>query len=163
MMMSGFIFAFFGSFIFYLYSQKDVYKDWRRRIYLFPIFMAGSMGLSVNNTKAVIEGLLNKKSEFVRTPKYGMTGKQGSWADKRYTQRKLNWVSIAEFILALYCLGGIVMSIVDLEIAAIPFQLLYFAGFGSISYLSIRQALVARRASIQFVPKAEPSVQNIGK
>ena len=56
-MMSGFIFAFFGSFIFYLFSQKDVYKDWRRRIYLFPVFMAGSMGLSVNNTKAVIEGI----------------------------------------------------------------------------------------------------------
>ncbi len=163
MMMSGFIFAFFGSFIFYLYSQKDVYRDWRRRIYLFPIFMAGSMGLSVNNTKAVIEGLLNRKSEFVRTPKYGMTGKQGSWANKRYTQQKLNWVSIAEFLLALYCLGGIVMSIVDLEIAAIPFQLLYFAGFGTISYLSIRQALVARRASIQFLPKTEPVVQNIGK
>ncbi len=163
MMMSGFIFAFFGSFVFYLYSQKDVYSDWRRRIYLFPVFMAGSMGLSVNNTKAVIEGLMNRKSEFVRTPKYGGTGKQGSWADKRYTQRKMNWVSIAEFVLALYCLAGIIMSIVDLEIAAIPFQLLYFAGFGTISYLSIREALIAKKAAVRFAPKTEPVIQNIGK
>jgi cellulose synthase/poly-beta-1,6-N-acetylglucosamine synthase-like glycosyltransferase len=163
MLMSGFIFAFFGSFVFYLYSQKDVYKDWRRRIYLFPVFMAGSMGLSVNNTKAVIEGLINKKSEFVRTPKYGMTGKQGSWADKRYSQRKINWVSIAEFFLALYCLAGIVISVVDLEIAAIPFQLLYFSGFGTISYLSIKQAILARKAAVLFVPKSEPVVQNAGK
>jgi len=88
MLMGGFIFAFFGSFVFYLYSQKDIYEDWRRRIYLFPVFMAGSMGLSVNNTKAVIEGLLNRKSEFVRTPKYGFTGRSGSWADKKYTPRK---------------------------------------------------------------------------
>lgn len=162
-LMSGFIFAFFGSFMFYLYSQKDVYKDWRKRIYLFPVFMAGSMGLSVNNTKAVIEGLMNKKTEFVRTPKYGFTGKQGSWADKRYMQRKVNWVSIAEFILALYCLGGIVMSIVDLEIAAIPFQLLYFTGFGTISYLSVRQAVLARKASVRVVPKVQPIAEQIAK
>ena len=160
-LMSGFIFAFFGSFMFYLYSQKDVYKDWRRRIYLFPVFMAGSMGLSVNNTKAVIEGLMNKKSEFVRTPKYGVTGKRDSWADKKYTQRKVNWVPIAEFMLALYCLTGIIMSIAYLEIAAIPFQLLYFSGFGTISYLSIKQAALARKSSA--VPKAYPAVQQIAK
>ncbi len=162
-LMSGFIFAFFGSFMFYLYSQKDVYKDWRRRIYLFPVFMAGSMGLSVNNTKAVIEGLMNKKTEFVRTPKYGVTGKSGSWADKKYTQRKVNWVSIAEFVLALYCFGGIVLSIVYLEIAAVPFQMLYFTGFGTISYLSIKQALLARRKAVNFVPKAQPVVNEIAK
>ena len=160
-MMSGFIFAFFGSFVFYLYSQKDVYKDWRRRIYLFPVFMAGSMGLSVNNTKAVIEGLMNKKSEFVRTPKYGVTGKKDSWADKKYSQRKINWVSIAEFILALYCLAGIIMSIVFLEIAAIPFQLLYFSGFGTISYLSIKQAVLSRKSSV--VPKAYPIAEQVAK
>ena len=163
MMMSGFIFAFFGSFMFYLYSQKDVYSDWRRRIYLFPVFMAGSMGLSVNNTKAVLEGLMNKKSEFVRTPKYGFTGKQGSWADKKYTQRKVNWVSIAEFVLAMYCLAGIVMSIVYLEIAAVPFQLLYFTGFGTMSFLSIRQAALAKNASVRVVPKAQPVAEQIIK
>jgi cellulose synthase/poly-beta-1,6-N-acetylglucosamine synthase-like glycosyltransferase len=163
MLMGGFIFAFFGSFVFYLYSQKDVYKDWRRRIYLFPVFMAGSMGLSVNNTKAVIEGLLNKKSEFIRTPKYGFTGKDGSWADKKYTQRRINWVSIAEFVLAIYCLGGIVLSIADLEIAAVPFQLLFFTGFGSISYLSIRQAILARKSAVKFAPKAKAVAEQIGK
>jgi cellulose synthase/poly-beta-1,6-N-acetylglucosamine synthase-like glycosyltransferase len=163
MMMSGFIFAFFGSFMFYLYSQKDVYKDWRRRIYLFPVFMAGSMGLSVNNTKAVIEGLINKKSEFVRTPKYGVTGRRDSWAGKKYTQRKMNWVSIAEVVLALYCLFGIVVSIVDLEIAAIPFQLLYFTGFGTISYLSIKQAILAKKEAVRFAPKPETVVQDFAK
>jgi len=163
MMMSGFIFAFFGSFMFYLYSQKDVYTDWRRRIYLFPVFMAGSMGLSINNTKAVIEGLMNKKSEFVRTPKYGVTGKLGSWADKKYTQKKINWVSIAEVVLAVYCLAGIVMSIAYLEIAAVPFQVLYFTGFGTMSYLSIKQALMARKAVVRTAPKPQPAAEQIAK
>ncbi|MDQ3194017.1 MAG: glycosyltransferase family 2 protein, partial [Bacteroidota bacterium] len=46
--MSVFIFAFISSFIFYLYSQKDVYPDWQKRIIYFPVFMAGSMGFSVS-------------------------------------------------------------------------------------------------------------------
>src|SRR5690606_6247260 len=34
--MSVFVFAFIGSFLFYLYSQKDVYTDWQKRIIYFP-------------------------------------------------------------------------------------------------------------------------------
>ncbi len=163
MLMGGFIFAFFGSFVFYLYSQKDIYKDWRRRIYLFPVFMAGSMGLSVNNTKAVIEALFKRKTEFVRTPKYGMTAKGGTWVDKKYTPRRINWVSIAEFFLAIYCLAGIVLSIIDLEIAAVPFQLLFFTGFGSISYLSIRQAMLAKKQAVRSIPKTQPVAEQVVK
>lgn len=161
LMMSGFIFAFFGSFMFYLYSQKDVYADWRRRIYLFPVFMAGSMGLSVNNTKAVLEGLIGKRSEFVRTPKYGVTGKQGSWADKKYTPRKIKIVPIVEFVLALYSLGGIILSVMYLEIAAVPFQLLYLIGYGTISYLSIKQALLARKAAAVTVSQPQTIFQDV--
>ena len=41
-LMSVFVLAFIGSFLFYLFSQKAVYPDWRRRLLLFPLFMAGS-------------------------------------------------------------------------------------------------------------------------
>ena len=75
--MSVFVFAFIGSFLFYLFSQKDVYTDWQRRLFLFPLFMAGSMGFAVNNSRAVLEGLFKKKSEFVRTPKYSIRSQEG--------------------------------------------------------------------------------------
>ncbi len=68
--MSMFVLAFISSFLFYLYSQKDIRADWRKKIVLFPLFMAGSMGFAVNNSRAVFEGLMNRKSEFVRTPKF---------------------------------------------------------------------------------------------
>ena len=58
--MSIFVFAFIGSFLFYLFSQRDVYEDWERRLFLFPVFMAGSMGFAVNNSKAVLEGLFRQ-------------------------------------------------------------------------------------------------------
>ncbi|HTR80406.1 MAG TPA: cellulose synthase family protein [Bacteroidota bacterium] len=144
-MMSVFVFAFIGSFLFYMFSQKDVYPDWRRRIFLFPLFMAGSMGFAVNNSKAVLEGLFKKKSDFVRTPKYSIEEKNDSWVDKKYVPVKFNWTVIVEIALAIYCLFGVISSLYYLEIAAIPFQLLFLMGFGFVSYLSVQQALQARK------------------
>jgi len=142
--MSIFVFAFIGSFLFYLFSQKDVYKDWRKRIFLFPVFMAGSMGLAVNNSRAVIEGLFRRKSEFVRTPKYRIQSKNDSWRDKSYVPVKISGTVILEIILAIYCLFGLIASIYFLEIAAVPFQLLFFLGFSIVSGMSIRHAFGAR-------------------
>lgn len=141
--MSVFVLAFVSSFLFYLYSQKDVYLDWKKRIFLFPLFMSGSMGLSVNNSRAVIEGLLNRKSAFIRTPKFRIETEKDTWKDKKYraANRKVSLAVIFELVLALYCLVGVVASIWFLEIAALPFQLLFFCGFGVVGFLSIRHAI----------------------
>ncbi|MFA6597883.1 MAG: cellulose synthase family protein [Ignavibacteriaceae bacterium] len=138
--MSIFILAFIGSFVFYLYSQKDIRTDWRKKIVLFPLFMAGSMGFAVNNSRAVIEGLLSRKSDFVRTPKFKVVDQKDSWANNKYVNKKLEPSVIVELIMALYCLVGIGSSIYFLEIAAIPFQLLFFIGFSFVSVTSIRHA-----------------------
>ena len=146
-MMSIFVIAFIGSFLFYLISQKSVYPDWRRRIVLFPLFMAGSMGFAVNNSRAVFEGLFKRKSEFVRTPKFAIQAKEDSWAKKKYVtkKRKFDWGVAIEILLAVYCFFGVISSLYYLEIAAVPFQLLYFLGFSCVSWLSVRHALEARK------------------
>lgn len=138
--MSLFILAFVSSFMFYLYSQKDIHTNWRKRIVLFPLFMAGSMGLAVNNSRAVIEGLLSRKSEFVRTPKFKVENSKDTWKTNKYAATKIDTSTIVETIMAVYCLVGIGSSLYFLELAAIPFQLLFFIGFSFISYTSIRHA-----------------------
>lgn len=146
--MSVFVLAFIGSFLFYLYSQKDIYTDWRKRIMLFPVFMAGSMGFAVNNSKAVLEGLFKRKSEFVRTPKYGIEGRKQQWNDKKYVPVKFSWTVLIEIGLALYCFFGVLSSLYYMEIAAVPFQLLFTAGYGFVALLSVQQALEARRIKL---------------
>jgi cellulose synthase/poly-beta-1,6-N-acetylglucosamine synthase-like glycosyltransferase len=131
--MSVFVLAFISSFLFYFYSQKDIRTDWRKRILLFPLFMAGSMGLAVNNSRAVFEGLMNRKSEFVRTPK---AGKEKS--TKQYLQKKIDNSTIVELILAVYCFIGIVASLYFLELSNLPFQLLFFIGFSFMSFASLK-------------------------
>ena len=138
--MSFFVLAFISTFMFYLYSQKDIRTDWRKKIVLFPLFMAGSMGFAVNNSRAVFEGLMNRKSEFVRTPKYKVVNEKDSWLGKKYFNNKIDFSVIVETIMAIYCLIGVLSSIYFLEIAALPFQLLFFTGFAFVSITSIRNA-----------------------
>ncbi|NLT52272.1 MAG: glycosyltransferase [Ignavibacteria bacterium] len=140
--MSIFVLAFISSFLFYLYAQKAVNEDWRKKILFFPLFMAGSMGLAFNNSLAVIEGLLDRKSSFVRTPKFKVVEKNDKWNKNKYLgELKIDAAVFVELMLAFYCLIGVVASIYFLELAALPFHLLFFVGFSSVSILSIKHKL----------------------
>jgi len=59
---------------------------------------------------------------------------------------KISPTVVIEIILALYCLFGVASSIYFLEIAAVPFQLLFFLGFGFVSVMSLKHAWIARAA-----------------
>lgn len=139
-LMSIFVLASVSTFLFYTFGQKAIHWDWQRRLMLFPVFLAGSMGFAVTNTKAVFEGLIGKKSEFARTPKQGDKEKI-QLKDIKYRQRKISPVVFFELGLALYFIFGIAVSIFYLEIAAIPFQLMFLIGFGTIGIMSLKHAL----------------------
>jgi len=138
--MSLFVLAFVSSFLFYLYSQKDIRTDWRKKIVMFPLFMAGSMGLAVNNSRAVFEGLMNRKSEFVRTPKFKQESEKDAFVGNKYMSKKLGFSVIVESILAVYCFIGVIASIYFVELASIPFQVLFFMGFSFMAVTSIKHA-----------------------
>jgi cellulose synthase/poly-beta-1,6-N-acetylglucosamine synthase-like glycosyltransferase len=143
--MSLFVLAFVSSFLFYMYSQKDIRTDWRKRIVLFPLFMAGSMGLAVNNSRAVFEGLMNRKSEFVRTPKFKQESEKDTFAGNKYLNKKLGLSVFVEAVLAIYCFIGVLSSIYFMELASIPFQVLFTLGFSFIAYTSIKHAYAAKK------------------
>ncbi|GAB1430613.1 glycosyltransferase [Ignavibacteria bacterium] len=140
-LMSIFVLASISTFMFYLYAQRAIHLDWRRRLMLFPVFMAGSMGFAVNNSKAVFEALIGKKSEFKRTPKYRIVEQGDDWKAKKYVQKKIGAAVIIEILFTLYFIYGIGTSLYYLEIAAIPFQLMFLAGFATVGALSLRHAL----------------------
>src|SRR4029079_19590099 len=52
---------------FYIVCQREIHKDWVSRLRYMPFLMSIGIGLCVNNTRAVIEALMDKKSEFART------------------------------------------------------------------------------------------------
>ncbi|PKL82183.1 MAG: glycosyl transferase family 2 [Ignavibacteriae bacterium HGW-Ignavibacteriae-3] len=148
--MAIFVVAFISTFLFYLFAQRDVHSDWRKKITLFPLFMAGSMGFALNNTRAVMEGLMNRKSEFVRTPKFKVekkTDKPSQSVKNKYMGRtKVQASTYVELMLAGYCLIGVGAAIYFMEIAALPFQLMFFFGFATVSIMSLRQSFIKKEA-----------------
>lgn len=142
--MSIFVFATIATFIFYLYGQQAIHYDWKKRLLMFPVFMAGSMGMAVNNTKAIFEALMGKKTAFIRTPKTGdLTGE--TIQTKKYKQNKISGTVIIEILLTLYFVVGIILSIKLVELAAIPFQIMFLLGFGSIGCLSLKHAFASNK------------------
>ncbi|OGF06521.1 MAG: hypothetical protein A2509_06730 [Candidatus Edwardsbacteria bacterium RIFOXYD12_FULL_50_11] len=126
--------------LFYIYAQKEIYPDWKRRVMSLPILMAGAVGLSVINTKAVFGALFNRQSGFVRTPKYNLNGKSRSWQQKKY-RVKFELTVILEILLAVYTTFALWYAIDHAQLATIPFMLLYWFGFLFIAGLSLVHAV----------------------
>jgi cellulose synthase/poly-beta-1,6-N-acetylglucosamine synthase-like glycosyltransferase len=143
-LLSIFVLASISTFLFYLYAQKAIHLDWRRRLLLFPVFLSGSMGFAINNSRAVLEALINKKSGFTRTPKYRIVNEKDDWKKKVYVQRKISLTVVFELLFTLYFLFGIGVSVYYAELAAIPFQMMFMLGFGTVGILSLRHALISR-------------------
>ncbi len=137
--LSFFIVSLFASFLFYLYAQKEIYSNWKFKILLFPLFLLGSMGFAINNTKAVIEGLFSNDNEFIRTPKFNIKNKSDSFFDKKYLlDMKKSSVIFIELFLSFYSFAAIIIAINLKEYSALPFAMMYFLGFTIIFYLSFK-------------------------
>ncbi len=128
----------FGYPVLYYLAQRETYKDYRRRIpFIFGV-IAYSMGLSISNTKAIIEGWLHKKHIFNRTPKSG-----GS--KKTYRSETKSIIPLLEIVLGLYICASLVYVVINLQIVLIPFLLLYSFGFLSLGFSSIKDDLASVR------------------
>jgi cellulose synthase/poly-beta-1,6-N-acetylglucosamine synthase-like glycosyltransferase len=111
-------------------------------VLLFPLFLSLSMGLSLHNTIAVIQGFSGKKSPFVRTPKFNIKNLTDSLKSKKYVNYKLSWTTIFEGVLSLYFLGAIFMGIMLQNTTFIFFHLMLFLGYGGIFYYTVKHLRV---------------------
>lgn len=120
--------------------REDFSKSIYKFVFLFPLFLALSMGLSLHNTIAVIQGYLGKKSAFVRTPKFNIKTITDSFTKHKYISKKLSWTTILEGILALYFLGAVIGGIVMQNTTFMIFHLMLAIGYGAIFIFTVRHA-----------------------
>ncbi|MGB1032275.1 MAG: glycosyl transferase family 2, partial [Flavobacteriales bacterium] len=109
----------------------------------FPLFLSVSMGLSLHNSIAVIEGYVGKKSPFIRTPKFAIDSKQGSWSDKKYRVIRANPLTFVEGILTLYFASGLITAFLVNDFALFPFHLMLTLGYGYVFYYSLKHSRIA--------------------
>ena len=123
---------------FYIVSQRELYPDWRTRLKYLPFLMSIGIGLCVNNTRAVLEALFRKESEFARTPKYGIEHDSDEWAGKKYHQT-VGVQSLIELALGLYFTGTVFYALINQIYGTVPFLMLFQIGFLYTGLLSILQ------------------------
>ena len=129
---------------FYWMSYETVKKyKWVNFIREFPLFLSVSMGLSLHNSVAVIEGYIGKKTPFVRTPKFAINDEKGSWSNKKYRAFKTNPLTFFEGILTLYFASGVVMAFITSDFALLPFHLMLILGYGYVFFYSLKHARIA--------------------
>jgi cellulose synthase/poly-beta-1,6-N-acetylglucosamine synthase-like glycosyltransferase len=122
----------------YMFSQQIIYKDWKKRIKFIPLLMCLGTGIAVNNTKAVLEALLNRSSSFIRTPKYGIQTRCDRWQGKCYAI-PLSPLSIIELLFGLYSLTGLCLFLFFSKYLVSPFLVIYTLGFFYVFFLSVTQ------------------------
>jgi cellulose synthase/poly-beta-1,6-N-acetylglucosamine synthase-like glycosyltransferase len=130
--------------VFYVMSQRELYpKTWKRTFYYLPFLMALGIGLTVTNTKAVMEALFGIKSAFVRTPKYRVAQKgQRSQAAKYRKRLKLApWIELA---LGFYFLLAIIYTFSNHNYFTAPFLILFVVGYWYTGLMSLLQGRFER-------------------
>jgi cellulose synthase/poly-beta-1,6-N-acetylglucosamine synthase-like glycosyltransferase len=123
---------------FYAVCQRELHADWISRARYLPFLMSVGIGLAVNNTRAVIEALLNRPSEFTRTPKYRIEAAADEWIGKRYRQSFLVQPLI-EVALGFYFTATVFYALANGIYGTLPFLVLFQVGFFYTGLLSLLQ------------------------
>jgi cellulose synthase/poly-beta-1,6-N-acetylglucosamine synthase-like glycosyltransferase len=121
----------------YLYVIRKIWKDkWKAkaRQYLFLILF--SAGISVNNSVAIFDALLHNKSEFLRTPKFGIIKKKQGWKDNSYVL-PFTKTSLLELFFSLYGCLALFVSVSSDNLLFLPLIAIQTIGFIYVACLGI--------------------------
>ena len=109
--------------------------------------MSLGIGICLNNTKAVLEGLFGRRSDFISTPKFGLHhARDRSWRSKASLPRKHpKLMPYVEFLFGLYLLACIVGTIVRYRqiTFSISFLVLFGVGYFYVSFMSFYGSYVS--------------------
>jgi cellulose synthase/poly-beta-1,6-N-acetylglucosamine synthase-like glycosyltransferase len=124
---------------FYLVSQKELFpKTWLKTFLYLPFLMSLGIGLTVTNTKAVMEALFGIKSSFKRTPKYRVEKKSDRARASKY-RRRLGIIPWIELAIGSYFALTVIYAITNQNYITVPFLLLFVLGYWYTGLMSLLQ------------------------
>ena len=130
--------------VFYVESERVLFpKTWKKTFFYLPFLMALGIGLTVTNTKAVMEALLGIKSPFVRTPKYRVAQKGEKSQAAKYRKR-LKLAPWIELFLGFYFLAAILYTFSNQNYFSAPFLILFVIGYWYTGLMSLLQGRFER-------------------
>lgn len=147
-----FVLATLSMAIFYAASQREIYSDWKSRLFYLPLNLALGIGLAVNNARAVLEALIGKESPFQRTAKYAIAKKGERWNHKKY-RSSINLGTLVEMGLGIYFTVALGFAIFFQMWSTLYCLVLFQIGFLYVGGLSLFQG----RSLWRLTPRLEAS------
>jgi cellulose synthase/poly-beta-1,6-N-acetylglucosamine synthase-like glycosyltransferase len=128
----------------YVFMIRKIWgKNWKNKTlqYLFLILFAS--GISINNSVAVIDGMIGKKNEFLRTPKFGVVEKRQKWESQSYVL-PFTKTTVIEIFFSIYGCVALIISLMSGNPLFMPVIALQTFGFIYVAYLSIVQSFTKK-------------------
>jgi len=130
--------------VFYALSQRELFpKTWKSSLLYLPMLMAIGIGLTVTNSKAVMEALFGVQSAFVRTPKFAVA-KKGEKSKANKYRKRLKLAPYVEILLGTWFMAAIIYTFMNHNYFTAPFLILFVAGFWYTGFMSIFQGRFER-------------------
>jgi cellulose synthase/poly-beta-1,6-N-acetylglucosamine synthase-like glycosyltransferase len=130
--------------VFYLMAERELFpKTWWKTFLYLPVLMALGIGLTVTNTKAVMEALFGIKSAFVRTPKYRVA-KKGEKSQAAKYRKRLVLAPWIEIFIGCYFFIAILYTFSNHNYFTAPFLILFVIGYWYTGLMSLLQGRFER-------------------
>ena len=133
-------------FVTYYAAYREINKSDRfslvKFIGVFFTFFSIAMGLSLHNSIAILEGHFGKRSEFIRTPKFNLSGKPEATVR---VPVKIDFQLILEILLMLLFAFGIFSAFRTETYSLLPFHLMMFFGFTYVVLTSLNIEIFPRK------------------
>jgi cellulose synthase/poly-beta-1,6-N-acetylglucosamine synthase-like glycosyltransferase len=98
-------------------------------------------GISMSNSVSALSGLLSSRTGvFLRTPKYAITSKNGTWKGKKY-QLALNRETVFEMGATVLGILALIYATALGNLGIIPILAIYVTGYLLVLYLTLSQSV----------------------
>jgi len=148
-----------GAYLFIIHNMYD--KNRKEKAMTMPYLIIYSMGMAVNNTIAVIDAIVGKKSEFLRTPKYGIVKNTDDWRTKAYNL-PFSKTTLLELFFGIYGIMAIFIALYSRNPIWIPIIALQTMGFLYVACLSFSHTRFKRgNSKIDYTKTKEEKMTDI--
>jgi cellulose synthase/poly-beta-1,6-N-acetylglucosamine synthase-like glycosyltransferase len=136
----SFTLAAIGPWLMYWIAMREQSLGYLERFSNLIVLVLLGVGLSLNNSRAVIEALIGKPSPFFRTPKFDLNGQAHNNQKKSiYLMQSDLWVWI-DIILAIYATSLVIYAFANGLWNITPWLFIYIGGFSYVAGLSFIQS-----------------------
>lgn len=119
-------------------KTENTFKSFIKFIGRFFQFLTVSLGLSLSNTVAVLEGYMGIKSSFVRTPKFNVLSKV-EFKGNKYDKKSISLITIGEGLMMVVFAFTAINRASYGDLGMVPFHLMLAIGYGLVFFYSIRE------------------------